>query len=65
MTIRWSFNSGVSWEKDTLPIWQGPSGYSSMTTSGNKSNEQHLYLVYEKGHVDTTESISFVKIRVV
>lgn len=65
MTVRWSFNSGASWEKDTLPIWQGPSGYSSMTTSGNKSNEQHLYLVYEKGHVDTTESISFVKIRVV
>ncbi|GCB71546.1 sialidase-1 [Scyliorhinus torazame] len=64
LTLRWSYDDGKSWGKDKMMIWHGPSGYSSMTTSKNTSNEQNIYLVYEKGLLDITESISFVKIRI-
>ncbi|XP_051899834.1 sialidase-1 [Pristis pectinata] len=65
LTLRWSYDLGKSWEKDTMLIWNGPSGYSSMTSFNNTNNEQYIFLVFEKGHVDITESISFVKIRLV
>ncbi|XP_067865519.1 sialidase-1-like isoform X2 [Heterodontus francisci] len=64
LTLRWSYDNGKSWVKEKMIIWHGPSGYSAMTTSNNASNEQYIYLVYEKGLIDITESISFVKIRI-
>ncbi|XP_043534184.1 sialidase-1 [Chiloscyllium plagiosum] len=65
LTLRWSYDNGKSWVKDKIMIWPGPSGYSSMTTSNNtSSNEQYIYLVFEKGLNDITESISFVKIHI-
>uniref|UniRef100_UPI00398E990E sialidase-1 n=1 Tax=Pristiophorus japonicus TaxID=55135 RepID=UPI00398E990E len=64
LTLRWSYDDGKSWLKDKIVIWHGPSGYSSMTTLSNTSNERYIYLIFEKGRLDITESISFVKIRI-
>ncbi|XP_069775644.1 sialidase-1 isoform X2 [Narcine bancroftii] len=64
LTLRWSYDDGKSWDKEQMLIWNGPSGYSSMTTVYSGNNEQFIYLVFEKGHLDITESISFVKIRI-
>ncbi|XP_072891129.1 sialidase-1 [Hemitrygon akajei] len=64
LTLRWSYNHGKTWENEML-IWNGASGYSCMTTFSNSSNEKYIFLVFEKGHVDITESISFMKIRLI
>ncbi|XP_051526967.1 sialidase-1-like [Myxocyprinus asiaticus] len=64
LTLRWSLNHGKSWVKDTLKIWAGPSGYSCMTSlKGNGTdNHKYIYVIFEKGHTDYFESISFVKV---
>ncbi|XP_048375998.1 sialidase-1 [Stegostoma tigrinum] len=64
LTLRWSYDNGKSWVKDKILLWHGASGYSSMTTSNNASKEQCIYLAFEKGMTEITESISFVKIRI-
>ncbi|KAM8952763.1 sialidase-1 [Pelodytes ibericus] len=65
LTLRWSFDSGNSWEQHAIQIWPGPSGYSSLTTLfGNVEDNENLYVVYEKGRNDITESIAVVKINV-
>nr|XP_055076422.1 sialidase-1-like [Misgurnus anguillicaudatus] len=64
LSLRWSLNHGKSWVKDTLKIWAGPSGYSCMTSlKGKKTEDQnYIFVIFEKGHTDYRESISFVKI---
>ncbi|MGH0169831.1 UNVERIFIED_CONTAM: hypothetical protein FKN15_015180 [Acipenser sinensis] len=63
LTLRWSLNSGSSWEQETVEVWPGPSGYSSMTSlNGSVEDEKYIFLVYEKGYQELTETISFVKI---
>ncbi|XP_026144830.1 sialidase-1-like isoform X1 [Carassius auratus] len=64
LTLRWSFSDGKSWEKQAAQIWAGPSGYSSMTSLKGDSPEDsnYIYVIYEKGHKDYWETISFVKI---
>ncbi|XP_075042659.1 sialidase-1 [Mixophyes fleayi] len=63
LTLRWSFDSGDSWEQKSIQIWPGPSGYSSLTTlSRNVEDYENLFIIYEKGRKETTESISFVKV---
>ncbi|XP_034277369.1 sialidase-1 [Pantherophis guttatus] len=64
LTLRWSFTNGSSWWKEPLLIWRGSSGYSSMTTlEGNSLRDDHcLFVIYEKGEVEYTESISVAKI---
>uniref|UniRef100_A0A8C6VC43 Sialidase-1 n=1 Tax=Naja naja TaxID=35670 RepID=A0A8C6VC43_NAJNA len=64
LTLRWSFTNGSSWWKEPLVIWRGSSGYSSMTTlEGNSLWDDHcLFVIYEKGEVEYTESISVAKI---
>ncbi|XP_068106435.1 sialidase-1 isoform X2 [Hyperolius riggenbachi] len=63
LTLRWSFDSGASWEPDTYQIWPQASGYSSLTTlARNIEDSNSLFVVYEKGREDITESISFVKV---
>uniref|UniRef100_A0A3Q1G3K6 Sialidase-1 n=1 Tax=Acanthochromis polyacanthus TaxID=80966 RepID=A0A3Q1G3K6_9TELE len=64
LTLRWSLTNGTSWEENAIQIWAGPSGYSSMTTldSGSVDDQKFIYLIYEKGHKDYDETISFVKI---
>ncbi|XP_028820576.1 sialidase-1 [Denticeps clupeoides] len=64
LTLRWSLNDGQSWEKEPVQIWAGPSGYSSMTSLRSDSTEdkKFIYIIYEKGHIDYAESISFVKV---
>lgn len=63
LTLRWSFNSGDSWEQKSIQIWPGPSGYSSLTTlSHHLEDNENLYIIYEKGRQDITESIAIVKV---
>ncbi|KAM3858177.1 sialidase-1 [Diretmus argenteus] len=64
LTLRWSLTNGTSWEKNAVQIWAGPSGYSSMTSldSGSAEDEKYIYVIYEKGHKDYDETVSFAKI---
>ncbi|XP_069798924.1 sialidase-1 [Dendropsophus ebraccatus] len=63
LTLRWSFNSGDSWEQNSIQIWPGASGYSSLTTlSRHIEDSENLYIIYEKGRQDITESIAMVKV---
>lgn len=64
LTLRWSLTNGTSWEKNAVQIWAGPSGYSSMTSlkSSSPEDRKYIYVIYEKGHKDYDETISFAKI---
>ncbi|CAB1321104.1 unnamed protein product [Coregonus sp. 'balchen'] len=64
LTLRWSLTNGTSWEKKAVQIWAGPSGYSCMTslTSGGAEDRKFIFVIYEKGHQDYDETISFAKI---
>ncbi|KAF4080595.1 hypothetical protein AMELA_G00173180 [Ameiurus melas] len=64
MTLRWSFTNGTTWENEAVQIWAGPSAYSSMTSLvGNAvEDKKYIYVIYEKGHLESTESISVAKI---
>ncbi|KAI3358732.1 hypothetical protein L3Q82_015134 [Scortum barcoo] len=64
LTLRWSVTNGKSWEKNAVQIWAGPSGYSSMTSldSGSAEDRKYVFVIYEKGHKDYDETISFAKI---
>lgn len=64
LTLRWSLTNGKTWEDECTQIWAGPSGYSSMTSLNGDSAEDRklLFIIYEKGHKDYDETISFVKI---
>nr|XP_019964177.1 PREDICTED: sialidase-1 [Paralichthys olivaceus] len=64
LTLRWSLTDGNSWENNTVQIWAGPSGYSCMTSLDNSviEDKKYIYIIYEKGHKDSNEAISFVKI---
>ncbi|XP_064480498.1 sialidase-1-like isoform X2 [Ornithodoros turicata] len=61
LTLRWSYNSGGSWEETGLRIWPGPSGYSCITSSYRVQDS--IFILYEKGKATSTESISLVKIK--
>ncbi|XP_077447236.1 sialidase-1 [Stigmatopora argus] len=64
LTLRWSETDGLSWEKNALQIWSGASGYSCITSldSGSASDRKHIFVIYEKGHKNYYETISFAKI---
>ncbi|XP_044192434.1 sialidase-1 [Thunnus albacares] len=64
LTLRWSLTNGTSWEKNAVQIWGGPSGYSCITTldTGSPEDRRYIYVIYEKGHKDYDETISFAKI---
>ncbi|XP_069491095.1 sialidase-1-like isoform X1 [Ambystoma mexicanum] len=65
LTLRWSFCNGTSWVKQTAQIWASASGYSSMTSLDRAiDDEQYIYIIYEKGRVDITESISLAKVNI-
>lgn len=64
LTLRWSLTNGKSWENNALQIWAGPSGYSCMTSldSGSAEDRKYIFVIYEKGHKDYDETVSFAKI---
>ncbi|XP_030645034.1 sialidase-1-like [Chanos chanos] len=64
LTLRWSLTNGKSWQEEAVQIWAGPSGYSSMTSlkSDYPEDKKYIYVIYEKGHKDYCETISFAKI---
>uniref|UniRef100_A0A4W4F203 Sialidase-1 n=1 Tax=Electrophorus electricus TaxID=8005 RepID=A0A4W4F203_ELEEL len=64
LTLRWSLTDGRSWENEILQIWEGPSGYSSITSLKGDYTEdrKHIFVIYEKGRRDYCESVSFAKI---
>ncbi|XP_030645217.1 sialidase-1-like [Chanos chanos] len=64
LTLRWSLTDGRSWEKEAVQIWAGPSGYSSMTSlkTDYPEDKKYIYVIYEKGHKNYCETISFAKI---
>ncbi|XP_026798063.3 sialidase-1 [Pangasianodon hypophthalmus] len=64
MTLRWSLTNGTTWENEAMQIWAGPSGYSSMTSlvSNSVEDKKYIYVIYEKGHKESIETISLAKI---
>ncbi|KPP75518.1 sialidase-1 precursor-like, partial [Scleropages formosus] len=64
LTLRWSLSNGSSWEKEAVQIWAGPSGYSAMTAlkGQHPEDKKYIYVIYEKGHKNYDETISFAKI---
>ncbi|XP_035039450.1 sialidase-1 isoform X1 [Hippoglossus stenolepis] len=64
LTLRWSLTDGNSWERNAFQIWPGPSGYSCMTSldNGSVEDKKYIFVIYEKGHKDLDETISFAKI---
>ncbi|XP_040909911.1 sialidase-1 [Toxotes jaculatrix] len=64
LTLRWSLTNGKSWENKAAQIWAGPSGYSCITSldSGSPEDRKYIFVIYEKGHKDYDETISFAKI---
>lgn len=60
LTLRWSLTDGNSWEKNTFQIWEGPSGYSCLTSL--KDDKKYIFAIYEKGHRDYYETVSLAKI---
>ncbi|KAK2830566.1 hypothetical protein Q5P01_018497 [Channa striata] len=64
LTLRWSLTDGQSWENKAVQIWAGPSGYSCMTSlnSGLPDDRKYIFVIYEKGHKDYDETVSFAKI---
>ncbi|XP_017275789.1 sialidase-1-like [Kryptolebias marmoratus] len=64
LTLKWSLTNGLSWENKAVQIWEGPSGYSCITSldSGSVEDEKYIYAIYEKGRENYWETISFVKI---
>lgn len=67
MTLRWSYDNGTTWA-GALPIWSKASGYSCMTgqPSYNRilKNKKYIYLMFEKGLLKSTETVSLVKISI-
>ncbi|XP_022603436.1 sialidase-1 [Seriola dumerili] len=64
LTLRWSLTNGTSWENKAVQIWAGPSGYSCITSldSGSPEDRKYIFVIYEKGHKDYDETVSFAKI---
>ncbi|XP_070777903.1 sialidase-1 [Enoplosus armatus] len=64
LTLRWSVTNGTSWEDKAVQIWAGPSGYSCITSldSGSTEDRKYIFVIYEKGHKDYDETLSFAKI---
>lgn len=64
LTLRWSVTDGKTWENQAVQIWAGPSGYSCITSlnSGSAEDRKYIYVIYEKGHKDYWETVSFAKI---
>lgn len=62
LTLRWSY-SGSSWGDNSIQIWSGPSGYSCITTlDGSVEESKYIYVIYEKGHFHTDDTISVAKV---
>ncbi|XP_060915390.1 sialidase-1 [Labrus mixtus] len=64
LTLRWSVTDGKTWDNKAVQIWAGPSGYSCITSldSGSAEDRKFIYVIYEKGHKDYVETVSFAKI---
>ncbi|XP_054462131.1 sialidase-1 [Anoplopoma fimbria] len=64
LTLRWSLNEGDSWVNKATQLWAGPSGYSCITSldSGSPEDRKYIFVIYEKGHKDYDETVSFAKI---
>uniref|UniRef100_A0A3Q3J859 Sialidase-1 n=2 Tax=Monopterus albus TaxID=43700 RepID=A0A3Q3J859_MONAL len=64
LTLRWSLTDGKYWENKAVQIWAGPSGYSCITSldRGSPEDRKYIFVIYEKGHKDYYETVSFAKI---
>ncbi|XP_078685440.1 sialidase-1-like [Branchiostoma floridae x Branchiostoma belcheri] len=61
LQLRWSYNNGRSWSK-VMRIWEHKASYSTLTMLPN--DQEHLYIMYERGTKDFYDEIALVKMKI-
>ncbi|CAH1272033.1 NEU1 [Branchiostoma lanceolatum] len=61
LQLRWSYNNGRTWSK-AMRLWGHKASYSTLTMLPN--DQEHLYILYERGIKDFFEEIAIEKMKI-